>query len=262
MIDPNTGAEAIDDPIAGAGIPNAGESATTPSPEAESGAAGDPPDQQGQVPYAAMKEERTARQVAQQENALLKAQLAQIKLQAGGAVQYDQFGNPVNTQQQSQPQAQQMQKKLDELWETDPRKAMQTENMMMMNWYDNINTQVDLQEEAVSKESPDFNNYRAEVRKYIRQLPLQDRSKPGIVKLAYFAVRGQNVDTIVAQREQAILNRIKAGQAATGLGASGTVPASTLPSNIKLSEDQVKAANAMGVSLEDYVKNIKEAKKS
>jgi len=257
MPDPINGVKP-DDPIAGAGIPN--DPIASP-PATETPGAQEVPPEHGTVPYQAMKEEREKRQERDAENEVLRAQLAALKQQVGGAAQYDQYGNPVQVQHQQQNPQVDMQKKLDEMWETDPRKAMQTENMMMMNWYDNINSQVDIQEDGLTSDHPDYPTYRTEVRKYIRQLPIADRGKPGIVKLAYFAVKGQNVDTILARERQAAIDKYKSGAAAVGLPAAGAAASPNTPSSeVTLTEDQAKACVAMGISPEDYVKNIQKPK--
>jgi hypothetical protein len=194
-------------------------------------------DQGKMVPYAAMKEEREKRQALQAELDLLKNQTTKV---------------PVA----SDPMAD-TRRQLDELWDTDPRRAMQWETQLAFQWYDQINAAVELQEDDVITKHPDYNQFRGEVRKYIRSMPMEQRAKAGVVELAYYAVKGQQVDKIIQKREQEILDRIKAGESVSGFSSGTTSSSAVNTGAVKLTDDQKKAAAALGISEEDYIKNIK-----
>lgn len=233
------------DPPEGGNKPSA-----TPPPEANKpGAQGDPPANEDQtVPIRALHEEREKRQALQAESVALREQVDQLK----GFLtnKPEEPAVPV----QGDPNA--FKQQLDELWETDPRKATQTEIQAAMDWYDRQNAGMQLQEDDAAKKFPDYNDYRTEIRTYLRKLPPQDRSKPGVVDLAYYASKGQKTDAIVQLKTEEILRKIKAGESVQGLNA-GTTPASSLPQGVQATEEQVKVAEAMGMTLEDYLSHIK-----
>ena len=95
------------------------------------------------VPIAALHEERTKRQA-------LDTKLAQLQSLFGDKFKIDEQGNVVPIQQAAAsvaPQApltqEQFLKQLDKTWEEDPRKAVNMEMMMAINWYDGLNTSVE-----------------------------------------------------------------------------------------------------------------------
>lgn len=227
----------------------------TPAPEAKpTGDAGSPPTEDKQVPIAALHEEREKRQH-------LQAELEALKKIAGQNVLFDINGNPVQAPQQQQPQQTDQQKQIEELWQSDPRRAVQAELMLAFNWYDKLNAQVDMQEAQVESKYPDFNKYRPQVRQYVRQLPPEQRARDGVVELAYFAVRGQNVETYIAQKveeeRQRLIQKFQAGEAVQGL-QPGAVSAPPVPQGaVTLTEEQKKVADAMGIPEAEYVKYIK-----
>ena len=200
------------------------------------------------VPITALHEERDKRQAVQ-------AELAQMKAMLGDKVVYDASGMPIIQQHEAPPQND-TREQLDRLWEEDPRKAMQTEMQMALEWYDNVNAQVDLQETAVRQKYKDFDTMRNEVKNYIRRLPAAQRAKPGIMEMAYLVVRGQNVDKIIQAREQELMKKFRAGESIQGLG-SGTYSAPPKADAVALTDEQKAVAEAMGMSIEDYTKHMK-----
>ena len=226
-----------------AGLPASG------SPAPEAGATGTEPDKT--VPLAALHEERDKRQALQAETLALKEQL-------DGLQRMSQFQQPsagtqhgtVYPQQQTDPRQQ-----INELWESDPRKALQAELMMGFQWYDQVNSQLDIQEADVAFKHPDFNQYRNDVRRYVRALSPGDRAKPGVVELAYFACRGQKVDDIVKERQQELLDKLKRGEQVQGFdygSAAGTPPPKP---KAALNEEEKKVAAAMNMTEAEYMKH-------
>jgi hypothetical protein len=233
--------------------PNAaGQGSATPTPGAESGASGAQPDnEQKTVPITALHEEREKRQA-------LQAQLDALKATVGTQVHYDAYGNPIPVQAAPQvSQQNDVARQLDTLWETDPRKAMQTELQLAVQWYDSVNMQLDTQENEAIKKFPDYMNYRSEVKTYLNRLPLNQRSTPRIVETAYFAVKGQYVDRIIAENQTKLLDKIKRGEQIQGLGAAGTSSVSNVPKGTQLTPEQKSVAAAMGLTEDDYIKHMK-----
>jgi hypothetical protein len=206
------------------------------------------------VPLAALHEERQKRQE-------LQAELEVLRQLAGDSVLFDINGKPVQAhpgqrqpQQQQQPDQPQTQaaQELEKLWETDPRKAVQVEIMAAMSWRDNMEVQVDNQILAASQKYSDYKEYDNTVRQYIRALPLEQRSRPGVVDLAYFVVKGQNSTNAVERAKAEMLKKYQTGQQAQGLGP-GTMAAQPKPKTPQLSEEQKKVAEAMGLTEEQYM---------
>lgn len=245
---------------AGTATPAAGQPTTPPTPPVDKGGvtppAGAPkpadsqaPAQGAQtVPISALMEEREKRQSLQSEIEQLRAQIS---------------APPSQPQQQQQPQQtqsyEQYQQEMDKLWESDPRKAVQAEIYTALTWRDNVEAQVDHQKVIVGQKYQDYNDYAGEVNAYLRTLPLQERARPGVVELAYYLVRGQKVDNIVdktrAQIEEEMRRKFEAGNLTQGIPGGG-IPGGTPEGGIQLTDDQRKAAMAMGMSEADYAKNI------
>jgi len=224
----------------------------TPPPAAKPAGASPAPAQEGTtVPITALHEEREKRQQ-------LQAQVEAMKRIMGNNVLFDSQGNPVMQQQQQQQQVQPFQQELEKLWETDPRKAVQAEIYQAMAWRDHVDAQVEQQAGEVSVKNTDFNNFRPEVMTYLRTLPIEQRSRPGMVEAAYYFIKGQKMDNIVARTKQEweaeYLRRMQAGEFASALpsGAFSQPPAPQ--GTITLTEDQKKAASAMRIPEAEYVK--------
>jgi hypothetical protein len=201
------------------------------------------------VPLTALHEEREKRQAIQ-------AQLDQIKAMMGENIVYDANGKPIPMPQQQQAQPQDnVREQLDRMWEEDPRKAMQAEMQMALEWYDNVNAQVDIQETEIRNKYKDFDAFRNDVKNYIRRLPPAQRAKPGIMEMAYHVVRGQNVDKILQAREAELLKKYKAGESVQGLSGTYSNPPAT--NGTVVTDDQKKVAEAMGMSVDDYIKWVK-----
>lgn len=202
------------------------------------------------VPLAALQE-------ARDEVKNVKAQLESLK-QIVEKTQIDPHtGMPAN--HQGPPPAQtpsQQQVELDRLWETDPRKAVETMIAGYLGWYDQVHQAVVIQENQTATKHKDFDNYRGEVRNYLNTLPADQRAKPGVVELAYFVVKGQKVDQLIEQNKQQLLDRLRKGEEVQGFTA-GTISTSTAPQPIKLTDEQISIAQKLGMTPEDYAKHIK-----
>ena len=142
---------------------------------------------------------------------------------------------------------------LNKLWEENPRQAVQTELMMMAEWMDQVNSNVDQENEALSRKYPDFNTYRGDAMKYVRSLPLGQRDRPGIVEMAYLLVRGQNVDRMLESQKTQLQQQFQTNPMMfmTPAGSFSTPPQQGGPT---LTEDERKTAAVMGIKEEDYIK--------
>jgi phage I-like protein len=79
--------------------------------------------------------------------------------------------------------------------------------------------------------------------------------------MAYYIVKGQKVDGIIAQTKEQweadYRQKLANGDLAQGM-PGGSVSAPFVPQgNVTLTEDQKKAAAAFGITEADYVKNMK-----
>ena len=244
----------------GTPAPNAGQPAPVVKPGASPTTAaqkpGGPPSPASpapdkHVPLAALQEEREKRQT-------LQAELEALRRVAGSNVLFDINGNPVQTVPSPnqapnvQPDAR---KHLDELWERNPREAVQAELMMAFQYYDRVNGDLDVQESALASKYPDFTTYRNEVRKYTRTLPFEQRNA-NVLEAAYFMIKGQRYDSNFSRERADILAKIQAGEAVAGLAPGAASPQAPVVGG-QITEEQAKVAYAMGMSPEDYLKNIK-----
>jgi len=248
VLDPNSAGQPVVDPNA----TPAADAGTTP-PVADTGTPA-PEDPQKMVPLAALHEERNNTKALKDEiDALKQAMYSTPQQPQQQQNPYQQQQQPYNPQQNQQ---QQMSQQLEEMWDDDPRKAMQTEVMMALNWYDQANASVDVQESQAAKAHTDFDNYRNEVRQYIRTLPVTERSNPGMVESAYYFVKGRYSDDVVKKSEEAILAKIRAGEYAQGINYGAGSPAVPVTAAQATPQQAQMAAN-MGMSVEDYMKGVK-----
>jgi hypothetical protein len=224
----------------------------TPPPAAKPAGAAPAPAEGATVPITALHEEREKRQQ-------LQAQLESMKKIMSSGVLFDVNGNPV-MQQQPQQQAAPQYQEIEKLWETDPRKAVQAEIYAAMSWRDQVDAGVEQQALAVSEKNPDFNNFRPEVMTYLRTLPIEQRNKPGMIEAAYYFIKGQKVDNIVARTRQEweaeYLRKLQAGELATMLPAGATGVPPTPQGAVTLTQDQKNAAAAMRIPEAEYAKWI------
>jgi len=221
--------------------------------DVKQGASSQPTDAKGgqqTVPLAALHEEREKRQA-------LQAEVEQLK----NLVQQSVYQQPQQQQQYQAPQPQQQvqnpaHQELERLWESDPRKAVQGEILLAMDWYDRINAGLDSQADQLSQKHPDFNNYRSQAYQYMRSLPLTQRSNPGALELAYFVVRGRNTDSIVKSREQELYQQFQQNpaqfQTPPGMSSQPQVP----QGGVQLTDEQRAVAAVMGMSEDEYARNI------
>jgi hypothetical protein len=195
------------------------------------------------VPLPVLLEERSKRQQLETELAQLK-QLSQASQQPTAPVQqgYD-------------PQAE-----LEKLWETDPRKAVEATIMMNMDWRDRVDASLNIQADQLAMKYPDFNNFRSATLGYVRSLPIHQRNAPGILDAAYFMVKGQNVDVLLQQRENELLERYRRGDLAAAqlLQPAGSFSAPSTPTtSVTLTSEQIRVAEAMGLSPEAYASQLR-----
>lgn len=228
----------------------------TPSPAAKVGVPPSPAIEDKVVPITALHEEREKRQQ-------LQLEIDALKRVAGQNVLFDINGNAVQTQSQPQQYDHQeaFRQEVEKTWETDPRKAVQMEIMSALAWRDRQDAIVDAQENAVATKYSDFNDYRGEVKQYIRSLPIDQRGRDGVVELAYYVVKGQRVDNIVARTRQDIeadyLRKFQAGELAQGL-PGGAASSPNIPQNsVVLNDQQRRACEALGITEMDYIKHMK-----
>ena len=195
----------------------------------------------GTVPLAALHEERTKRQQ-------LEAEIAQLRQQP---MQYNAAPPPV--QDQVDPR-----KELETLWENDPRKAVQVEIMYAMDWRDRIDTGLEQQADQLAKKYPDFNNFRSAAMGYVRNLPLNQRGANGIIEAAYLMTRGQNMDTILQQRETELIEKYRRGEidASQLATPAGSFSAPAPQGGTVLSEEQKNVAAMMGLTEEGYAQSM------
>lgn len=196
------------------------------------------------VPLPELLEERTKRQGLEKQMQDMQNELLAMKRVA-----------PAPIQQQPQDE---YRKQLEQLWETDPRKAVQTEIMAAMSWYDGVQYKIDSQEHSLSAKYSDFNGYRNEVRSYVRSLPIEQRQQDGIVELAYYAVKGQKSDDIMGtmrkQWEAEFFSKLQSGEI-SAVPPSGAVTAPYVPTTVLATDEEKRVAEIMGMSVEDYLKH-------
>lgn len=223
-------------------------------PAKPSGASPAPAQEGATVPITALHEEREKRQQ-------LQAQLEAMKKVMSNNVLYDVNGNPVMQQPTQQPVQQNYQQEIDKLWESDPRRAVQAEIYSAMAWRDRVDADVESQSSEVSGKYADFNTLRPEIMNYMRTLPIEQRNKPGIIEAAYYFIRGQKVDNIVAQKQRELeaeyLRKFQAGELASMLPPGSVTNPPVPQGTITLTEEQRKAAAAMRVPEAEYAKWIK-----
>lgn len=207
------------------------------------------------VPITALHEEREKRQA-------LQAEIDALKKIAGQNVLFDIEGKPVQIQQPQVDQRQeQFKQEMDKLWETDPRKAVQAEIMTAMTWRDRQDAALDEQETKLTSKYADYNNFRGEIRQFLRTLPLDQRANPGVAEMAYYIVKGQKVDGIIAQtREQweaEYRQKLASGELAQGMPGGSVSAPFTPQGQVTLTEEQKQAARAFGIPESEYVKYMK-----
>ena len=241
-------------PVPAAQVPPASAAVppVTPPPAAKPAGVPPAPAQEGMVPITALHEEREKRQQMQ-------AQLDAMKKVMSNNVLFDMNGNPVMQQQQVQPQ-QNYQQEMDKLWESDPRKAVQAEIYQAMAWRDKVDSDVEGQANEVANKYVDFNTVRSEVMNYVRTLPLEGRGRPGIIEAAYYFIRGQKVDNIIAQKQREMeseyMRKFQAGELASMLPpGTGSLPP-VQQGAVVLTQEQKNAAAAMRVPEAEYAKWI------
>lgn len=199
------------------------------------------------VPLTALQEEREKRQS-------LQSEIEQLKKIVGQNVMYDIHGNPVATPQAPVQPVDPIRQEVEKLWETDPRKAVQTELMMAVDWYDRQSAAVEAAEADAAGRYQDFNDFRNAARRYVRSLPIQQRSQQGVWDAAYYFAKGQKVDDIVARERETLTNKFRSGEFPPNLPAGAFTPPPAAPA-ATLSPDEMKVCEIMGIAPEAYLAN-------
>ena len=199
--------------------------------------------QDSMVPLPALQEERGKRQA-------LEAEVADLRRQFQNQQQYQQQAPSV---QQVDPRVE-----LEKLWEHDPRKAVQVEIMYAMDWRDRTDASLEVQADNLARRYPDFNNYRSTALSQVRSLPLNQRGQAGILEAAYQMVRGQNVDTLLQQREAEWMEKYRRGEiSAAGLSTpAGSFSSPASPTGIQLDDQQRAVAAMMKMTPEQYAAHM------
>lgn len=228
MPDPNTVGETV-------AVPNAAPAPGNSAPN--------------MVPISALHEEREKRQAMNTELEALRAQLS------AASVQNTPQAAPVQTYEESAPNTRALEE-LDYLWRENPRAAMQKELMLAMTWRDQVEENVSTQMANMAATHKDFNTYRDEVQKQLRRLPIEQRTKPGVIEAAFYMVRGKQAESLGKTEAEKALNKYKAGE-----GISGSVPGASsgggTPNSTGLSIEEKSAAAALGISEQEYMKHKK-----
>ena len=235
--------------------PKAPEGVKPPVTGAPAAGAGQAPEPKT-VPIEALHEERSKRQA-------LDNQMTQLKAVLGDKFTFDANGNAVligapAVDPNANPDQTRIQEEVEKAWNEDPKKAVRMEQMMALSWYDQIHWSIEDQKSLLAEKNPDFKLHEKEINNYIRRLPLDRRSTPGAVELAYLVVKGKNPANMEEARklwEAEFMRKMQAGEGAAGVGA-GTFSAAPA-SGVQATQDQINAAGAMGMKIEDYMKNVK-----
>lgn len=220
------------------------------NPDPQAANAGGSPDSQGKgaepqgkvVPIHVMHEERAARQAAEQRLGELEKQMQELRTMRQPTHQPEPERNPSND--------------LEELWQTDARKATQTEILMAMDWRDRVLSKESNEFDTARNSYADFNKYEGKVRQYISSIPMGQRGKDGLVESAYFMLRGQDVDNIIKSREEELARKYSQMGAAASL-PGGASSAGFGVSEDKLTDEEIRVAAAMGMKPEEYAQHKK-----
>jgi len=217
-----------------------------PTPEAPK--PGVPSQDVKQVPLQALQEERGKRQDEHSRADGLAKELDDLK----AVVANQQYQQQQPQQPQVDPRAE-----LDQIWDDDPRKAVQVEIMYAMDWRDRIDSNLEVQADQLARQYPDFNNYRSTALGQVRSMPLNQRGGNKVLETAYFYVRGQNADVMMKNQEAELLEKYRRGEiSAQGLATPpGSFSAPAPTGGISATEEQMRVASAMGMSTEDYMNN-------
>jgi len=134
------------------------------------------------------------------------------------------------------------------------------EIMYAMDWRDRIDSSLEVQADQLARKYPDFNNHRSTALGQVRGLSLNQRGSAGVLEAAYFMVRGQNVDSLLKQRETELLEKYRRGEiSAQGFATPPGAFTSAAPiEQTQLTQEQSDVAAAMGLTPEQYASAIKQ----
>lgn len=205
------------------------------------------------VPLTALHEERDRVKSLREEVDILKTLLPK---QAGFTPPPGTPYQPPQVQQppQGQSYGAELDAKMQNLWEQDPRRAMQAEIMLNQDYQNRATASIALQEDQLLEKHPDYNTFRPQVQRYLAALAPAQKMQPGIVEAGYYFVKGQQVDKLTATATEEMITKLKAGESVQGV--TGTVTGPIVPSEAgKPTAEEINAASAMNMSVEDYMKN-------
>lgn len=216
------------------------------------------------VPITALHEARGKYQEERTRNQELEGQLNQLKTmveQLRSGYQQSGYQQPQGYQQtygqQQQPQNHIMQQ-FQQAYDVDPAQATawlvgQTMQHVVQQM-DQVNVGVETAINNLRQQNPDFGNYERDVRGYLQQLPLAQRSNPHVVQSAYMYVKGQNIDKILEQKQQEWLQKIQNGEQVQGFPQGGNFNAPPRTDQNGLTQQELATAQVMGLTPEDYAK--------
>lgn len=227
MTDPNTGGNTESAVPATAAPTGANPSATS--------------NQANMVPITALHEERDKRQAMAVELENLKAQVASLSVTHNTP--------PISAPSQNRDVA----AELEMMWREEPRKAMQAELMLALNWQSQVTAAVEDQFESMQSKYKDFGEYSPEVRRYLNKIPLEQRAKPGIVEAAFFMAKGQKADTLIKSESEKMLQKLKEGVAVTNVAPNASSGGGST-NNASLTQEEKAAAAALGIAESEYIK--------
>ena len=260
MPEPTKGVETPQGTPSPAAAPAQG--AASPAP-AQGAAPAKPAEQPGQkfVPITALHEERDRRQASEAKYSELQSEIEILRNAQNQYPQQQPYQQqPYNPYQQQAPMQtpyqmapQPIKEQIDALWQEDIRKGFQAEMMAMMQYRDHVSSKVDQEAESLKGKAPDFSTYEGKVRSYIRSLPMEAQAQPNIVQAAYLMMRGQDTDNILKAKEAELIRKYQGGAGAAGLTGTFGAPSQPAESNT-LSQDELLAAQAQGMTPEEYLK--------
>jgi hypothetical protein len=196
------------------------------------------------VPLAELMKEREQRQSMQAEVEALKSTVASL-------------ANRSSAPSAPAPSQPDVRAQLEDMWREDPRKAMQMEMSLAMQWRDQVDVTVESAMSNAASKYADFGNYQNEVKHYLRQLPLEQRASPGVVDAAYYMVKGSKADELIKAGIESGLKKLNGAEYSSGISGGSSGGGQGQPNTTILNADQKQIASAMGMSDEDYMKHMR-----
>lgn len=143
---------------------------------------------------------------------------------------------------------------IDELWDTDQRKAMETTMASGFEWYDKMNRQINSEKNTLRRDpsaGKQFGELEGEVDNYLNKVPIQDRGKPGVVKVAFNMVRGAHIDEYIKKAKEDVSQSALDKESLQTPSGSVKLGGKT----VQLTKDELTIAAKGGITPEDYARN-------